>query len=179
MTVQRILVACTLPTNNRNLTIALQNSNQIQLQSGRSKSASLPVRIAVFQGSPLLPILFNICTDIVTQRYRYNNGDGVRVSFSGNRESSQSFGICRRFYRYRKNARCRKYRKTAIELFAEIGSKVNPAKSKAVVIANGLETEEPLLLSKSKRHTSCKKKGGKYVIRGRLFLMGLTSTLTE
>ena len=148
-----------LPKALRHLILSLQSNNKTQLEVLGKRSSIIKVNKGVFQGSPLSPMLYNMSTDYVTRtmteapvaaQYGFTLCDEEQpLTFLAFADDSTIIAKSREAAVELTNM--------AISLFAEIGLEVSAAKSKAIVIENGVLSDIPLCLLTGEVINSTKK----------------------
>ena len=148
-----------LPSSLRHLILSLQSHNKTQLEVLGKRSPVINVNKGVFQGSPLSPMLYNIATDYVTRnmteapvaaQYGFTLCEGEQpLTFLCFADDSTIIANSREA--------AVELTSMSIELFKEIGLEVSAAKSKAIVIENGILSDISLCLFSGDVISSTKK----------------------
>lgn len=135
-----------IPTNLQNIIISLHTNNKSYIDMGINKTKSFFINKGVFQGSPLSPILFNLCINYIFDEMTELDickeyGFKIEDAF----DPLSIIGYADDIVLTAKDHFSANNMLTMIESkLLEIGLKINPSKSGAIVIKKGLLCDEPL-----------------------------------
>lgn len=135
--------------NLHDLIMTLLSNNHVELSIGNEASSPIEIRCGVPQGGPLSPILFNIAIDYLYEEIcdsQFANNNGYKLSDEYDALCLTGFAD--------DQAVSSEFDKSAIRTinlirmcFAKIVREVNPEKSQAIIIRNGMLVNETIHFS--------------------------------
>jgi len=147
--ISKSLKAKGVSDNLHDLIMNLLSNNYVEISVGMEKSNPIKINCGVPQGGPLSPILFNIAIDFLYEEIC----DSQFADNNGYKLSDEFDALCLSGFAD-DQAVTSKSEKSAIRTidliricFAKIGLEVNPAKSQAIIIRNGILADDVLHLT--------------------------------
>ena len=138
-------VSCNL----HNLIMNLLTNNSVQIYMGKDISNPIQIKCGVPQGGPLSPILFNIGIDFIYNEIcdpQYANNNGYNLVEEYDSLCMSGFADDQAVTAHSEESAIRTIDLTQT-LFLKIGLQVNPEKSQAIIVKNGVLVNDILNLS--------------------------------